>query len=137
MMDIRISRNKEEMDLDLIHQFLSQKAYWALGRTKADVLKSMENSICFGVFREFEQIAFARIVTDRVVFGWVMDFFVVESEQKMGVGEYLLSSILEIPELENVNGLGLRTKDAHNFYAKYGFEKIPHPDTWMLKRNLE
>ena len=134
MTDIRISRDIEEMDLKMITIFLSEKSYWASGRSMNSTLISMQNSYCFAVFKGSQQIAFARLVTDKIVFGWLMDFFVIESEQKKGIGEYLLKYILELSELKNVNGVGLRTKDAHNFYKKFGFENIIHPDTWMLKK---
>lgn len=123
------------MDLEMIGTYLSEESYWARGRTLEDIWTSMNNSICFAVLKGNRQIAFARVVTDSIVFGWLMDFFVIESEQGNKVGDFLIRDILEIPELTKVNGIGLRTQNAHGFYKKYGFDKIPTPETWMLKRN--
>ncbi len=120
------------MDVDFVHAYLTQ-SYWAAGRTKADVIKSMKNAICFGVFVEKQQVGFARIVTDQVVFAWLMDVFIDEMHQGKGFGKKLIDAILKIPELENVNGVGLRTKDAHGLYRQYGFDAIPDGSTWMLR----
>ncbi len=134
MSKIRISTDKTELDVERIYQFLSQSSYWAKERTKEELLCSIQNSMCFGAFRGVDQIGFARIVTDTVVFGWVMDFFVLESEQKKGVGQLLMDTILKTPEIKNVTSVALRTRDAHRFYNKFDFEEIPEPNTWMLKR---
>ncbi|WP_223826548.1 GNAT family N-acetyltransferase [Flagellimonas sp. S3867] len=122
------------MDIPLIHQYLSQQSYWAKGRSVELVEKSIDNSLCFGVFDENEnQIAFARIATDFVVFAWLMDVFVKESHKGIGVGKLLMDAIVYHPDLTPVKGIGLRTNDAHNFYRKYGFDSIPDPETWMFK----
>ncbi|TXN35782.1 GNAT family N-acetyltransferase [Flagellimonas hymeniacidonis] len=133
--DFYISTEKSKMDVPLIHKYLSEESYWAKGRSEELVVKSMENALCFGVFaKDGEQIAFARIVTDFVVFAWLMDVFVVEKHQGKGIGKMLLDYIFNYPELQNVKGMGLRTNDAHSLYTTYGFESIPNPETWMFKK---
>ncbi|MEM9076243.1 MAG: GNAT family N-acetyltransferase [Bacteroidota bacterium] len=124
------------MDIDLIHNYLSLKSYWAKGRSKDLVKKSMENSICFGAFTQSgEQVGFARVATDYVVFVWLMDVFVVDGFQGQRVGQQLLQAILDYSGLEQVNGIGLRTNDAQSFYSKFGFNTISEPETWMFKKN--
>lgn len=131
-----ISEEIGRMDQELIHGYLSERSYWAKGRSLALVKRSMENSRCFGVFSTFgDQVAFARLVTDYVVFAWLMDVFVVEGHRGKGIGQLLLRHIVELPELGRVNGIGLRTRDAHGFYEQFGFAYIPEPETWMLRRN--
>ncbi|MEL6305114.1 MAG: GNAT family N-acetyltransferase [Bacteroidota bacterium] len=122
------------MNLDLIHDYLSNQSYWAKGRSKADVEKSMRNSLCFGAFtNENGQIGFARVATDYVVFGWIMDVFVVPGFQGQGVGKQLMEAIVQHPSITKINGLGLRTNDAHTLYQKFGFGPIPDVNTWMFK----
>jgi GNAT superfamily N-acetyltransferase len=131
-----IATEREKMDIPFIHKYLSESSYWAKGRTVELVLKSMENSLCFGVFnKRDQQVAFARLVTDYVVFAWLMDVFVHSEYAGQGIGKMLVGHIVQLPELRNVNGIGLRTKDAHEFYEKFGFEKISEPQTWMLRKN--
>jgi GNAT superfamily N-acetyltransferase len=133
MKELRISTDIREMDIALIHDYLSKQSYWAKGRGKEEVMKSMANSICFAVFDGKEQIGFARLVTDYVVFAWLMDVFVLDEYKSNGAGRFLMDYIMNLPELQEVNGFGLRTKDAHDFYRKYGFHKIAEPETWMQK----
>lgn len=133
--DFYISTEKSKMDVPLIHRYLSEESYWAKGRSEELVIKSIENALCFGVFtKNGEQVAFARVTTDFVVFAWLMDVFVIEQYQGKGIGKMLLKHIFNCPELQNVNGIGLRTNDAHSLYAEFGFEPIPSPETWMLKK---
>ncbi len=133
MKELRISTDIREMDIALIHNYLSKQSYWAKGRGKEEVMKSMENAICFAVFDGKEQIGFARLVTDYVVFAWLMDVFVIDEYKSKGVGRFLMDHIMNLPELQEVNGFGLRTKDAHDFYRKYGFHQISEPEIWMQK----
>lgn len=133
MKEFRISTDIREMDVDLVHDYLSKQSYWAKGRGKEEVIKSMENSICFAVFDGNAQIGFARLVTDYVVFAWLMDVFVINEYKNKGVGRFLMDFIMNLPEIKEVNGFGLRTKDAHGFYIKYGFHQISEPETWMQK----
>lgn len=133
---IYISMDKSKLDIPYIHKYLSEESYWAKGRSFELVEKSIENSICVGVFNaNNNQIGFARIVTDYVVFAWLMDVFIDDLYRGKGIGKMLLDFIFEHSDLQKVNGIGLRTNDAHGLYETYGFEKIEHPETWMLKKN--
>jgi len=124
------------MDIDFIYQYLSNQSYWAKGRSLELIQKSIDSSLCFAVFNsEDKQVAFARVATDYVVFAWLMDFFVDDNYRNNGIGRILIQHIVDHPELRNVNGIGLRTKDAGEFYRRFGFDEIPKPDTWMLKQN--
>ncbi|WP_350291806.1 GNAT family N-acetyltransferase [uncultured Croceitalea sp.] len=134
--EINISRNKTMLDIDFIHNYLSMESYWAKGRSREDVVKSIENSICFGVFNEEQsQIGFARVITDGVVFAWIMDVFITDDYRGRGIAKKLIKQVVNVPELKNVNGIGLRTNDAHGLYEKFGFKKIENSETWMLKNN--
>ncbi|MDT0607497.1 GNAT family N-acetyltransferase [Croceitalea rosinachiae] len=132
-----ISDNKSKLDTFFIHSYLSEQSYWAKGRSIENVLRSIENSLCFGVYNlEQKQIGFARLVTDQVVFAWIMDVFVAKECRGKGISIKLIDHILQRPEIADVNGIGLRTNDAHALYGKFGFEKIKNPETWMLKKRV-
>ncbi len=134
MENITISREYDTMDIDFIYSYLT-RSYWAKGRSREDVVRSMKNSFCFAVFNGKQQVGFARLVTDQVVFAWLMDVFIIDGFQGLGIGKKLIAYILNIPELSNVNGIGLRTNDAHGLYERFGFEKIDKVHTWMLRKN--
>ncbi len=131
--EYQISTARDRMDLDFIHSYLSREAYWAKGRSREKVLKSMENSLCFGMYDGMKQIGFGRVATDYVVFAWLMDVFIDPAYRGRGLGRTLIKAIIEHPELQSVNGIGLRTEDARDLYSKFGFGHIPKPDTWMFK----
>lgn len=129
-----ISTERSAMDIDFIHGYLSEQAYWALGRNREEVIRSMDSSICFGLFGDSRQIGFGRVATDYVVFAWLMDLFIDPDHRGKGLGKALVRYIVEYPELQNVNGMGLRTVDAHELYTNAGFGPIPEPATWMFKK---
>jgi GNAT superfamily N-acetyltransferase len=133
---VLISADKSKLDISFIHAYLSGESYWAKGRSREEVIRSIENSICFGAYLpDGRQIAFARVITDRLVFAWLMDVFVTPGERGKGVGKLLISELLKHEALQQVKGIGLRTEDAHGLYRSYGFGEIPKMETWMFRPN--
>ncbi len=131
---ISISTDKQCLDIGFVHAFLSEESYWAKGRSREEVERSLEQSLCFGGYLpDGRQIAFARVLTDRVAIAWLMDVFVAPSYRGRGIGKRLLSQILEHEDVVQVNGIGLRTEDAHGLYRLFGFSEIPKVHTWMFK----
>jgi GNAT superfamily N-acetyltransferase len=133
---VLISADKSKLDISFIHAYLSGESYWAKGRSREEVIRSIENSICFGAYLpDGRQIAFARVITDRLVFAWLMDVFVTPGERGKGVGKLLISELLKHEALKQVKGIGLRTEDAHGLYRSYDFGEIPKVETWMFRAN--
>ena len=126
-----VSTDKSKLDLALIHRFLSTDSYWANGRSVETVRKSIENSLCFGVFTGDQQVGFARVVTDYSVFAWILDVFILKDYRKLGLGKTLVDSIMTHPDLQRLQRWGLATEDAHGLYQKYGFSIVTRPDTFM------
>ena len=135
MENVSISTNREQLDVDLIHTFLSERSYWAQGRSRETVIQSISNSLCFGVYDAAnKQLGFARVVTDYAVLGWVMDVFILEEHRGKGLGKLLIKTITEHPDLKNLKKIGLATSDAHGLYEQYGFSRMPNPENLMEKR---
>lgn len=130
MKKITISNEKERLDINFIYQFLTQ-SYWAKGRSLSDVKQSIENSMCYGVYIDDRQVGFARVLSDKVVFAYIMDVFIIEKERGKGFANDLMEFILNDQALEKVDQWYLKTKDAHTFYKKHGFEKLENPDWFM------
>ncbi|HEV7644582.1 MAG TPA: GNAT family N-acetyltransferase [Pyrinomonadaceae bacterium] len=126
-----ISTDKGRLQLDVIHKYLSEESYWAQGRTLEDTQKAIENSICFGVYRDAEQAGFARVITDKATFAYLGDVFILPGYQKKGLSKRLMEAILADPELQNLRRWILATKDAHGLYAQYGFTPLKFPERWM------
>lgn len=131
-----VSTDKALLSLDTVYDFLVNRAYWAKGRTREQLEKAIKNSLCFGVYDEGRQVAFARAVTDYSVVYWLCDVFVDEAYRGHGLGKFLVECIVNHPDLKELNGV-LRTGDAQNLYRKYGFE-VPSPDTvtYMSKKRV-
>ena len=124
------------MDLEFVHGFLCNSAYWAQGRSLATVRQSIEGSLCFGVYKGAEQVGFARVVTDYATFAWLCDVFVLASHQGQGLGKRLVETIVAHRELQNLGIFLLATRDAHELYRRYGgFEGLRAPDKWMVRRH--
>ena len=132
-----ISTDRSRLDLDLIHRFLSEESYWAKGRSRDQVERSIENSICFGAYAGDELVGFARAVTDKATFAWLADVFVVPEHRGAGIGRRLVEAALGHPELADVYRWMLGTADAHELYRRYGFDQLHEPGRFMARESVE
>ncbi|WP_444919636.1 GNAT family N-acetyltransferase [Microbulbifer sp. CnH-101-G] len=131
--ELFFSKEKSDLDLDLVSSFLSN-SYWALGRNREEVVRSIENSFCVGLFFKKSQIGFARVVTDYQTFAYIMDVFIVPEHQGKGFGKKIMQFMLQSQELQYVSTFRLRTEDAHGFYEGLGF-KVNHIEILELARS--
>ena len=114
-MRITFSKNKEEMNVEYIHAYLT-KSYWNEGISIEKVQKCIDNSINFGIFLDEKQIGYARVLTDFVRFAYLMDVFIGEDFQGKGYGKQLMKYLFEDEDIKQLPGMLLATKDAHNLY---------------------
>lgn len=129
--DYKISANFADMDLDVIHGFISA-SYWAKGIPMATLQRSLENSLCFGVFTQAgEQVGFARMITDKATFAYLADVFILKAHQGQGLSKLLMAAIVEHPDLQGLRRMLLATKDAHGLYQQFGFTALADPDIYM------
>ena len=129
-----ISTEKTKLDLNVIHDFLSQRSYWAQGRSLATVEKTIKHSFCFGVYHNHNLIGFTRVVTDYATFAWLADVFILESHRGQGLGKWLVECVVQHPDLKNLKIFLLATKDAHELYRRYGgFEQLENTERWMMR----
>ncbi len=128
-----ISTDKSLLDLEMIYNFLKE-SYWAKNRTYNQVLESIQNSICFGLYEDNKQIGFARVITDTSVFAYLADVFILPSHQNRGLVKFLLETIFKNKKLKTISSWMLVTKDAQALYQKFGFVEFPFPERVMLKK---
>jgi GNAT superfamily N-acetyltransferase len=127
-----ISTDKDRLDTPVIHDFISNRSYWGKDRTIETVRKTIENSLCFGVYdKDNNLVGFARVVTDFTIFAYVMDVFILEEHRSRGLGKQLMEYILGYPDLQDILFWRLDTNDAHGLYSRYGFEKPAYPERIM------
>ena len=129
--ELRISTDKHELDLALIHRFLSTEAYWSTGVPLDVVRRAIEHSLCFGAFVGNAQVGFARVVTDCATFAYLADVFVLPEQRAQGVGKAMLQAVLAHPDLQGLRRILLATRDAHSLYAQFGFTPPLRPQTLM------
>jgi len=131
MTSLYITTNREELDLPLIHRYLSEQSTWAIGLPYALLQRAVSNSLCFGGFLNGRQVAFARVVTDKATFANLLDVFVLPEQRGNGYGRQLMEAILSHPDLQGLRRFTLATSDTHGLYAKYGFTAPGRPETLM------
>lgn len=119
-----LNSDPKRLDIDFVHGFLSREAYWAKGRRRETVERSVRNSLCFGVYKGAEQVGFARVITDYAVHAYIADVFVVADHRGRGLGKWLVSAILSHPSLQDVSRWSLDTMDAQGLYEKFGFAVV-------------
>ena len=131
MENFRITTETAELDLPVIHRFLSEQTYWARGIPFAQVQKSIDHSLCFGGFLGTSQIAFARVISDYTTFANLVDVFVLPEQRGKGYSKVLMDAVFAHPQLQGLRRFTLATGDAHGLYAQYGFTAPLYPQSLM------
>ena len=126
-----ISTDNKRLDIPLIHDFISNESYWAQGRKMETVERALENSLNFGLYKDTEQIGFARVVTDYCTFAWLADVYVVNEYRGRGLSKWLMEVVLDHPALKGIRRWVLATRDAHGLYRQFGFTQMEQPERWM------
>jgi GNAT superfamily N-acetyltransferase len=136
MEEIIIKDGIEEMDFEKITNMLSA-ADWSPGIGIDEVKKgAYDSSLVVGAFLpDATQIGYARVVSDKTRFAYILDVYVHESHRKKGIGQKMLKYILAHGELKCVYQWLLITDDAHGVYRKVGFEPLSRPQDWMEIRH--
>ncbi len=131
MNDLRITTAKTELNIALIHRFLSENSSWAKGIPLALVQKSIEHSLCFGGFLGDAQVAFARVISDYATFANLVDVFVLPEHRGKGYSKALVAAVLAHHQLQGLRRFTLATADAHELYTQYGFTAPRYPQSFM------
>ena len=129
---IYVSTDKQKLNVPFIQHFLKD-IYWTAGRTIDEVQRTIDASVCFGIYLNDVQIGFGRVITDYVVFAYMMDVFVAEEYRGKGYSSILISAMMEEPSLKDVKIWRLATRDAQFLYEKFGFKALANPDRMMEK----
>lgn len=125
------SDNNNLIDSNAVHHYLSNQSYWAKGIPIAIVQKSITNSLCFGVYKDGQQIGFARWITDGATFAYLCDVYIEEAFRGLGLSKKLMSLMMFHPNLQGLRTYCLATLDAHGLYAQFGFKTVTTPEKLM------
>ncbi len=130
----QISTDPARLDLDVIHNFLANEAYWSPGVAREKVARQMQHSLCFGLYAGTQQAGFARVISDFTTFAYLADVFILLPFRGQGLGKWLVQTILAHPELQGLRRWTLHTQDAHSLYQRYGFKNDLHPENYLILR---
>ncbi len=130
-MSFFVSTEKNQIDIPFVHEALSQKTSWAKDIPLNILMKAIDNSLCFSGFLEGQQIAFARVITDKSTFANLVDVFVSPAFRGHGFGKLLIAEIMKHEDLQGLRRFTLATADAHSLYSQFGFDALRYPNSFM------
>jgi GNAT superfamily N-acetyltransferase len=131
-----ISTDKSKINIELVHDYLCHHSYWAEGISLEIVKRSIEHSLCFGIYSNYsQQVGFARVISDFATYAYLADLFVIPVERGNGLSKWLIQFILAHPQLQGLRKFALATQDAHGLYRQFGFTPYPNPDRIMVISN--
>jgi len=128
---VLIKEGKENMDIAVIHQFLSEQSYWAKGIPYSFVDNSLTNCFNVGAFIDGQQVGFGRVITDFYTFGWLADFFVLEEHRGKGISKLMLSYLSDQPWYNRLRRVMLNTSTAQGLYRQFDFGDLNNPANLM------
>lgn len=130
-----VTTDPDEIDFDLVHRWLSEDAFWAIGRSRDTVDQAARASLNFGALdADGTLVGYARVVTDQATFAWVCDVYVTPAARGLGIGLLLSEAIVATLRPLKLKRVLLATVDTHGLYEKVGFEGYPHPEGLMQLR---
>jgi len=133
--DYCITTNRAKLDVNAIHNFLSTQSYWCQNIPVETVIKSIDNSLNFGLYYEDQQIGFARIISDFSTMAYLADVYVLPEHRGKGLSKWMMQVIMSHPELQGLRRWMLLTADAHGLYKQFGWKEIANPDRYMELHN--
>ncbi len=118
---VELDDEPSRIDLDAVHQYLSYESYWAQGRSRDDVARSVRDAArVVGMYVGNDQIGFARVISDGVSASHLCDVYVLPEYRGRGFGVELVREAVDNgPHAELA--WTLATKDAHELYRRFGF----------------
>jgi len=134
--EITLKAGLKAMDFKAVTGML-EKVYWSPGISEREIIRGAKNSaLVAGAFDENGiQVGYARVVSDKTRFAYILDVVVHESFRKTGIGRSLVRFLLGHKELKDVYQWMLCTRDAHGVYKKLGFKELSNAACWMEIRS--
>jgi GNAT superfamily N-acetyltransferase len=126
-----VSDERSLVDVDLVQGWMSRESYWAAGRPRDVMARSIEHSLVLGLYTtEDKQAGFARLVTDCATFAWLCDVFVAAEHRGGGTGSFLVQTAIGHPDVADVRQV-LMAHPGRTLYRRYGFGDLVSPERWM------
>lgn len=120
-----LTTDRSKLDVTVIHQYLSKESYWAQNVPLDIVQRSIDHSLCFGLYHHDAQVGFARVVTDTATFAYLADVFVLPEHRGKGLSKWMIAFVHQHPDLQGLRRWMLATRDAHGLYQQFGWQQVP------------
>ena len=118
---LELDDERERVDVDAVYRYLSEQAYWVMGRSRETIERLViESTRVIAAYDGDTLIGFCRVISDGSNMAWLGDVFVYPEYRGRGVGVALVREAVEFPEHRDMQWY-LGTRDAHQLYAKFGF----------------
>jgi GNAT superfamily N-acetyltransferase len=124
-----ISTDTQRLQIEVIHQYLSIESYWAKNIPIEVVRRSIDNSFCFGLYFNDTQVGFARLVTDKATFAYLADVFILPEHLGAGLSKWLITTMMDHPDMQGLRRWLLGTRDAHGLYEQFGWTRFTDEQT--------
>lgn len=109
------------MDFEQVTRMLAS-THWSPGIGIDEVRKGAENSaLVVGAFDGATQIGYARVISDKTRFAYILDVIVDSSYRNAGIGHRIMAHIQNHESLTDVYQWMLRTTNARSLYLRCGF----------------
>ena len=115
-----VSTDPGRLDPRAVHRYLTG-SHWAAGIPLELVERSLDRSLCFGLYAPEGQIGLARVITDETTFAYLCDVYVLPEHRGRGLGRWLMECVMGSPRLQGLRRWLLVTRDAHGLYRGLGF----------------
>ncbi len=127
-----LSTDPDRVDVEMVHRWLSEDAYWALGRPREVVEATVRTCDVWSVFApDGAQVAFTRAVTDGLTFAWLCDVYVDPAHRGRGLASWMAGEAVADLRERKLDRLVLATRDAHAVYRRVGFAVPAQVDKYM------
>jgi GNAT superfamily N-acetyltransferase len=118
---LELDDDRARTDIDAVHAYLSHESYWAAGRSREQVERTIrEAARVVGLYNGARQIGFARVISDGVHVAHLCDVYVLSPYRARGLGVELVREAVDNGPQAGLNWT-LATKDAHGLYEQFGF----------------
>ena len=135
--DYRITTDRNQLDLEAVHDYLCNHSYWNRGVPLERVQIAADHSLNYSLFYLDQQVGYARVITDYCQIAYLGDVFILEAHRGHGLGKWLIDTVHSHPNLQNLRNWLLGTRDAHGLYRQFGWDSLVEPHRWMARPNPE
>ena len=127
--------DRDRVDVDAVHRFLTEEAYWVPGRTRETIERLVREStrVIAAYDADGALVGFCRVMSDGSNMAWMGDVFVMEPHRGHGVGIELVREAVEDPRHRDCLWY-LNTRDAHTLYERFGFQRADPGRTMTRSR---